>query len=806
MSPHERLAGLLQRWEAERVKGRIVTAEELCRDCPELRADLDRQIRARLGPEKAGSLRPSSIALTTDAPPAPPTGPTSAGTNAPSRKDTVPDGSHQRPDSSDTPTLASDEAPALVGQTPSATAPQPSIKVADTAKETLVSVGGGYRKVKRLGRGSFAEVWKAEAPGGVKVALKILNRPDDHEEAQRELQALDLVCGLRHPFLLQAHGYWTVDDHLHVAMELADCTLRDRLKKCREQGLEGIPLEELLPYIRHAAEALDFLHQQRVQHRDVKPENILLVGNFAKLADFGLARSQGSRQLASMSVGGTPMYMAPEVWTGQVSSHTDQYALALTYAELRLGRRIFLGNDLVALMQLHLGSMPRFDPLPEAEQAVLTRALAKEPAQRYPSCRAFVEALEEACRPKPAPPPEPPPPEPPRRWLVAVLVLLLLGAGATVFALVNGSKERSTVPAAGTFQVEAPAPLFLFPGEQGTGNVSLRRDRFSGAVGLQARAGDVAPVRVAATAETTEEQLPFTVMVPTDAPWGTHQVVLDADGGGQHREVVLVVHVLYRPSADWQRVGEQQDRDGRWFAEHLRRTIGDQTVEMILIPGSAPQTANEPELATYFMMKGKVTVGMFRSFAAQQKLTSQVWQEAIAGEKHPVLGVNVVDAYRCARWLGGNLPTVDEWDKAAGLYRADRGEGPFRGQWDPKQPLKIAVGGLEKPQPASSAEDDISWCGCRDMAGNGFEWTRNLQGPARHFVPVEKPTPSDFVMLRGQSFNKLAPLTFAQLSKGKSGAFFYQKEGNDIGFRVVLEPGSPGPVVPFGSSIPARAP
>src|SRR5262249_22065188 len=154
----------------------------------------------------------------------------------------------------------------------------------------------------------------------------------------------------------------------------------------KQQGREGIPVEELLAYFAEAAEALDFLHKKNVQHRDIKPDNILLLQGHAKVADFGLARLQEGRLLASATSSGTPAYMAPEVWRGKVSHHSDQYSLAATYVELRLGRPLFPSRDLPTLMMDHLQQTPLLAPLPEAEQQVLLKALHKEPAQRYADC------------------------------------------------------------------------------------------------------------------------------------------------------------------------------------------------------------------------------------------------------------------------------------------------------------------------------------------------------------------------------------------------------------------------------------
>src|SRR5438477_5804423 len=90
----------------------------------------------------------------------------------------------------------------------------------------------GYRLLKVIGRGGFGQVWRAEAPGGVETALKVIVRPSEHEDIKRELQALELIRGLRHPFLLATHAYWSLPDRLIIAMELADGTFSDRLKEC----------------------------------------------------------------------------------------------------------------------------------------------------------------------------------------------------------------------------------------------------------------------------------------------------------------------------------------------------------------------------------------------------------------------------------------------------------------------------------------------------------------------------------------------------------------------------------------------
>jgi serine/threonine protein kinase len=270
---------------------------------------------------------------------------------------------------------------------------------AETASTKFVEgmdVGHGYRLIKRLGHGGFGEVWRALADGGVEVAVKIGFCTMAKEEFKRELQSLELTKQLRHPYLLKNHAFWELGGKLFIAMELADGSLRGRLKQCRQQGLSGIPIFELLNYFLQVAQALDYLHKRCILHRDIKPDNILLLAGFAKVADFGLARAMTAGHSMSVGGSGTPAYMAPEMFGAKMSAHTDQYCLAVTYAELRLDRRLFAGKDLMELMMKHVSAVPNLDPLPQAEQQVLLKALAKKPEERFASCTEFVLVLKDA--------------------------------------------------------------------------------------------------------------------------------------------------------------------------------------------------------------------------------------------------------------------------------------------------------------------------------------------------------------------------------------------------------------------------
>ncbi len=256
----------------------------------------------------------------------------------------------------------------------------------------------GYRLIRQIGKGQYGKVHEAEAPGGVLVAVKDICRSLDHEESQQELKALEEIKNLRHPHLLRTQAYWSTEDHLYIVTELADCSLHDRLKECRKQGLSGIPPKELVEYTMQTAEALDFLHEKGVHHRDVKPANILLVQRSALLADFGLARLLDRNEGVGVTQGwrGTPAYMSPESWRNRVTIHSDQYSLAATYVELRLGQFLFPSKDTVEAMDAHLTKQPDLGPLEGPEAEVLLKALSKDYTQRYPCCADFARALEAA--------------------------------------------------------------------------------------------------------------------------------------------------------------------------------------------------------------------------------------------------------------------------------------------------------------------------------------------------------------------------------------------------------------------------
>src|SRR5437660_1208906 len=256
----------------------------------------------------------------------------------------------------------------------------------------------GYKLIERLGGGGFGEVWKCEAPGGLLKAIKFVygdlqTASPDGQRAEQELKALSRVKTVRHPYILSLERYDIINRQLLIVMELADRNLWDRFRECRNRGLTGIPREELLRYLQEAAEALDLMNiEYQLQHLDIKPQNLFLVHNHAKVADFGLVKDLEGR-MASVTGGVTPVYAAPETFDGWISRFCDQYSLAIVYQELLTGKRPFAGTSVRQLILQHLQAAPNLEPLPACDRDAVSKALSKAPNDRFPTCQEFVYAL-----------------------------------------------------------------------------------------------------------------------------------------------------------------------------------------------------------------------------------------------------------------------------------------------------------------------------------------------------------------------------------------------------------------------------
>lgn len=260
----------------------------------------------------------------------------------------------------------------------------------------------GYRLRRFLGSGGFGQVWEASAPDGRLVALKFLPA-DETPRAAQETRTLQQVAGLRHDNLIGIERIWCFGGYLVVSMELADGSLRDLYHAY--QACFGTPIvaEHLWLLLGQAAAALDFLNRRQhrvrgqrvaVQHCDVKPGNLLLRGHRLKVSDFSVATLTTAR-IQPHRRAGTLAYTAPEVFQGRLSDRTDQYALAVTYCEMRGGRTPF-EKEPTRFDKRYVRPAPLLDMLAEEERPIIARALSPVPTERWNTCTEMVEELQNA--------------------------------------------------------------------------------------------------------------------------------------------------------------------------------------------------------------------------------------------------------------------------------------------------------------------------------------------------------------------------------------------------------------------------
>ncbi len=257
----------------------------------------------------------------------------------------------------------------------------------------------GYRLRCVRGRGGFAEVWEAESPNGPPVALKFMPSSNATTTA-RELRSVKSFQSLEHPNIVKTYGLWSVPGYIVINMELAEATLLDLMQLYHNDLGQPIDPAVLCMYLWQVGEALDFLNARRhtrdgrrvgFQHGDVKPNNILLFGDVAKLTDHGLATpTYGPTTPCPRQ--GTREYAAPEVFLGSLSDWSDQYSLAVTYYALRAGKFPFPPPP-KETSRSYNRPLADLSGVTEAERPALIRALAPIPSNRFPTCRDFMSAL-----------------------------------------------------------------------------------------------------------------------------------------------------------------------------------------------------------------------------------------------------------------------------------------------------------------------------------------------------------------------------------------------------------------------------
>src|SRR5579859_2230541 len=275
---------------------------------------------------------------------------------------------------------------------------------------------GRYRRLRLLGSGSMGEVYLMEDRRiNRQVAIKVIRseaglHPDSdtaRDAARLFLREARAIAALDHPNILPLYDFGEED--LNGAsltyMVMPFCPDGSFAEWLRQHG--DSPLlspQDMAYFVDQAADALQYAHDHHTLHLDVKPSNFLIRRSpkhpnrpSLLLADFGVAKLSATTSSSSLTVRGTPIAMAPEQWNGSPLPATDQYALAVMAYQLLVGRPPFLGG-LQQVMYQHFHAQPQppstlNSRLSGGIDAVILRALAKRPEERYPSISAFASAF-----------------------------------------------------------------------------------------------------------------------------------------------------------------------------------------------------------------------------------------------------------------------------------------------------------------------------------------------------------------------------------------------------------------------------
>ncbi|MBN8579840.1 MAG: serine/threonine protein kinase [Anaerolineae bacterium] len=269
------------------------------------------------------------------------------------------------------------------------------------------TISNRYIVEEILGQGGMSSVYKGTDPNLKRVvAIKVIHPhlSSNSDFVQRFEEEAAAVAQLRHHGIIQVYDFNRDDDLYYMILEFVPGeTLQDHLKRLNDSGRK-LSHSQAIEYMASICDAVDYAHQRGMIHRDIKPANLMLTTTGQViLMDFGIAKIVGgTRHTATGAVVGTAMYMSPEQIKGeQPDRRTDVYSLGVTLFEMVSGRPPFDAQSAMTLMMMHINDpIPNIKSLnpevPDALVAIINKALAKDPNNRYQTTAQMATALRNA--------------------------------------------------------------------------------------------------------------------------------------------------------------------------------------------------------------------------------------------------------------------------------------------------------------------------------------------------------------------------------------------------------------------------
>ena len=674
---------------------------------------------------------------------------------------------------------------------------------------------GGYRVIEWIGSGNMAEVYKAMQPSVNRaVAIKIMSASltGDAEFVKRFQQEAKVVARLEHPNILPVIDYGEEEQALYLVMRyLKGGTLHDLIQA------GPMPPQVVLRYLTEIGQAIDYAHGLDIVHRDIKPRNVLLDqdGN-PFVADFGLAKitSAAGAITHSGQIMGTPRYISPERALGRtVDGRSDLYSLGVILYEMLTGQVPYDADSTVGLVMQHIEapipSVTAANPqLPPAFDDILNRALAKDPADRYPTAAELSQAVARALNvPLPSETLLPQLPGAPntrhrfaflsrrrlRNQWRAAHERLLPGLNATRAFL--RQKPRETLTVGGTLALT----LVVFVLMAMTSTKELIPATPTPSVALATSAPTLVatprPTEVPAT-QSSPSQLP--PPLPSQTPASDTRKFWEQDG----------MTLLYVPAGNFllgagENDAEASEDEKPQLVVYLDAFWIDQTevtVAQFQDFVTATNYQTDAERGCCAGKHAKPGGNVFAPWAYFVK--SAYWKspegmvEPEALPRRPVVQVSWNDAVAYCKWVGRRLPTEAEWDKAA------RGtEGliyPWGNAFDGSQVNfcdkncaanwhdRTVDDGFERSGNVGEFSKGASGYGLFDMSGNVWEWVNDFYDFRGYYrYPTENPTgpaTGEMHVMRGGSWLNPADRVRASAREADSP----DSRNDAVGFRCAM--------------------